>query len=554
MRNNQPVTMNEYVLKADEFIVSKTDLKGRITFVNRPFIDISGFTEEELIGSPHNIVRHPDMPVEAYADLWKTLQSGNPWQGMVKNRCKNGDFYWVQANANPIWDEGRVVGYMSLRVKPSRQQIDEAETFYRSLRDGRVSGWTIRHGLPARKGVRGLLARGSRWVSVRTALLLQGLMGLLALALLLLILAQASDWLPANTAQLHLDAMLAGGLVALSGLIAVIVQRSLISPLHALEQACQSISSGALSMQETLLKADGASRLRHALNTMRGNISSIVLDIRSAVGQISTASTQVSSTAQSLSQSTTEQAASIEETSATLEQATASIRQNADNARLTDSMAQQAAAQAQQGGTAVQGTVSAMQSIAERISIIDDIAYQTNMLALNAAIEAARAGEHGKGFAVVAAEVRKLAERSQVAAKEIGDLATSTVKQADAAGALLAQVVPAISKTSDLVQEITAASEEQSTGMQQINQAVSQLNGVTQQNASASEELAATAEDMEDQALQLQRVMSQFRLTGESANSWNSVDISRKVGTQTAFPPAKRTQQSTVTVDGFIEF
>jgi aerotaxis receptor len=554
MRNNQPVTKNEYVLKADEFIVSKTDLKGRLTFVNRPFIEISGFTEDELIGSPHNIVRHPDMPVEAYADLWKTLQSGNPWQGMVKNRCKNGDFYWVQANANPIWDEGRVVGYMSLRVKPSRQQIEEAETFYRSLRDGRASGWTIRHGLAARKGARGLLARGSRWISARTALLLQALMGLSALALLLLILAQSSGWLPANRAQLHLDAMLAGGLVTLSGLIAVIVQRSLISPLRALERACQSISSGALSMQETLLKADGASRLSHALNTMRGNISSIVLDIRSAVNQISTASTQVSSTAQSLSQSTTEQAASIEETSATLEQATASIRQNADNARLTDSMAQQAATQARQGGESVQQTVTAMQSISERISIIDDIAYQTNMLALNAAIEAARAGEHGKGFAVVAAEVRKLAERSQFASKEIGDLARSTVKQADTAGTLLAQVVPAISSTSDLVQEITAASEEQSTGMQQINQAVSQLNGITQQNASVSEELAATAEGMEDQALQLQRVMSQFRLTGESANSWNAVDISRTVGAQTAFPPAKRTQQSTVTVDDFVKF
>ena len=206
----------------------------------------------------------------------------------------------------------------------------------------------------------------------------------------------------------------------------------------------------------------------------------------------------------------------MEETSATLEQATASIRQNADNARLTDSMAQQAAGQAREGGAAVQGTVSAMQAIAERISIIDDIAYQTNMLALNAAIEAARAGEHGKGFAVVAAEVRKLAERSQVAAKEIGDLATSTVKQAGAAGSLIAQMAPNISKTSDLVQGIAAASEEQSTGMQQINQAVAQLSAVTQQNASASEQLAATAEEMNAQAQALQESMAGFRLSQEA--------------------------------------
>jgi methyl-accepting chemotaxis protein len=189
-------------------------------------------------------------------------------------------------------------------------------------------------------------------------------------------------------------------------------------------------------------------------------------------------------------------------------------------------MAQQAAQQAREGGAAVQGTVSAMQAIAERISIIDDIAYQTNMLALNAAIEAARAGEHGKGFAVVAAEVRKLAERSQVAAKEIGDLATSTVKQADAAGALIAQMAPAISKTSDLVREITAASEEQSTGMQQINQAVAQLNAVTQQNASASEELAATAEEMNAQATALQDLIGQFKIEAESRPAPSSVSAS----------------------------
>jgi aerotaxis receptor len=554
MRNNQPVTMTEYVLKENEFIVSKTDLKGHITFVNRPFMDISGFTEEELIGSAHNIVRHPDMPVEAYADLWRTLKSGNPWQGMVKNRCKNGDFYWVQANANPIWDNGRVVGYMSLRVKPSRHQVEQAETFYRSLREGRAPGWTIRNGLAARKGIRGVLARGAGWVSGQRTLLLLGLLGLSSATLLGMFVAQQLGVPSFNPTTLRIGAGVAGLMVALCAVLAVTVRKTLISPLRALEQVCQAISSGALGMQDTQLKADGASRLAHALNTMRGNVASIVLDIRAAVRQISNASTQVSSTAQSLSQATTEQAASIEETSATLEQATASISQNADNARLTDTMAQQAASQATQGGQAVEQTVIAMQAIAERISIINDIAYQTNMLALNAAIEAARAGEHGKGFAVVAAEVRKLAERSQVAAKEIGDLATSTVKQADTAGSLLKQMVPAISKTSDLVQEITAASEEQSTGMQQINQAVSQLNAVTQQNASASEELAATAEEMEDQALQLQRVMSQFRLTGEIAQTWGAAQVSNKVDLGTARRQSQPKQQSAVATADYVKF
>ena len=290
------------------------------------------------------------------------------------------------------------------------------------------------------------------------------------------------------------------------------ITRSITRPLAAAVVVAQQVAQGDLSVRVATGGRDETGQLLNALAEMVTRLTAIIGAVRASAEQLLSASTQVSATSQSLSQATSEQAASVEETSATLEQATASIRQNADNARLTDAMAQQAAGQAQEGGAAVQGTVAAMQSIAERISIIDDIAYQTNMLALNAAIEAARAGEHGKGFAVVAAEVRKLAEKSQAAAKEIGDLATSTVKQADAAGALIAQMAPNISKTSDLVQEITAASEEQSTGMQQINQAVAQLSAVTQQNASASEELAATAEEMHAQATALQDSMAGFRL------------------------------------------
>jgi methyl-accepting chemotaxis protein len=196
----------------------------------------------------------------------------------------------------------------------------------------------------------------------------------------------------------------------------------------------------------------------------------------------------------------------------------ASIAQNTENAKVTDGMASKAATEAAEGGEAVKRTVEAMKSIAGKIGIIDDIAYQTNLLALNAAIEAARAGEHGKGFAVVAAEVRKLAERSQVAAQEIGELAGGSVEMAERAGKLLDEMVPSIRKTSDLVQEITAASEEQSTGVGQVNTAMNQLNQATQQNASASEELAATAEEMSGQAEQLQQLVSFFKVEGNGAS------------------------------------
>lgn len=338
----------------------------------------------------------------------------------------------------------------------------------------------------------------------------------------------------ASSAQIN-RLLLVVGLVGLLSIflgfgLAYLVSRSITRPLNRAVDLTETVADGDLNQTIDIKSKDEVGQLIEALNRMVERLRSVVGDVKVAVSNVAAGSEQMSSTAEQLSQGASEQAASAEEASSSMEQMGSNITQNSENAQQTERIAVKAANDAEQSGTAVRTTVQAMKDIAEKIAIIEEIARQTDLLALNAAIEAARAGEHGKGFAVVASEVRKLAERSQQAAGEIGDLSASSVSVAEQAGQLLEKLVPDIQRTAQLVQEISAASAEQTTGTEQINMALQQLDQVIQQNAAASEEMASSAEELSSQAQSMAATVSYFKLDARLISEGNGMSMAQLSG------------------------
>jgi aerotaxis receptor len=515
MRNNHPVTQREYQFPDDVTLMSVTDTQSHITYANEAFIEVSGFDRDELMGQPHNVVRHPDMPPEAFADMWATLKGGESWTALVKNRRKDGDHYWVRANATPIERGGQVCGYISVRTKPSRDEIAAAEDLYRRFREGRARGLAFRKGVIVRTGWLGwtsvFASMPVRW-RIRLACTLAALIAAGPLALLGL---TAVQW------AIGAGAAVFGALAA-----CIMLERQLAAPLTGILRHAQYGANSFQAPNVHLPRVDEVGLLMRVVNQSVLNLRVPINDLARRARVLDRSSGEISQASGDLSSRTESQASALEQTAASMEQLGATVKQNADNAHQANHLAKSASDVAAKGGEAVSRVVGTMKDIsdasrriADIIGVIDGIAFQTNILALNAAVEAARAGEQGRGFAVVASEVRSLAQRSAEAAKEIKSLITASVEQVeqgsalvDEAGTTMQEVVASIRRVTDLMGEISAASAEQSSGVSQVGDAVVQMDQGTQQNAALVEEMSAAAMALKQQAQDLLDTVEAFKI------------------------------------------
>ncbi len=505
MRDNGPITDTEVPVPDGALLVSQTDPKGRITFANDTFVAISGFTREELVGSPHNIVRHPHMPKEAFGDLWTTIKAGRPWEALVKNRTKQGNFYWVRANVTPVVENGELQGFISIRTRPERAAVEEAEAAYAAIREGRARGLRLEAGMLTRTG---LAARARRLVS--------GIAGGTVLAFVLVFAISAAGLVAAAAGAgllaplLALLASLVFAIVAIatmlrrlrdslgriatqfgalaSGDVRHVIEMVPVVELGAISRLLRSLRARLAYAEEVKAQqeADAAAKrvvaLREMADTVESTVNETAEEVRRTMGamtasaaEMSEASGAVNHNADDAAQAASEALSSAQAVAAATEQLAASVREITNRITHASGVTREAA---QDGETAKQA-ITQLRNEVERIghitSLIADIANQTNLLALNATIEAARAGDAGKGFAVVAAEVKKLAGQTAQAtgdiSSQIAEIQRATTETVD----VVTRIGGKVEEIDQVSTAIAAAMEEQSVATQEISRSVASV-------------------------------------------------------------------------------
>jgi len=515
MRNNLPVTQREHDFPADATLMSVTDPQSRITYANEAFINVSGFAAEDIVGQPHNLVRHPDMPPAAFGDMWATLKAGESWTGLVKNRRRNGDHYWVRANATPVMRHGQPVAFMSVRTKPSREEVAGAEHLYAAMREGRANGLRFHKGVVLKRGA-------MAWQTWLKTMPVRWRIRLPVFAMTVLSIAAAAM---SGLSMMALAAFV-GAYLALTFLALWFIEAQVTRPLETVMEHAKRVSAGDMSKSVHLDRVDEVGLTLRSINQLGLMFRWVIDDVAAQVVNVQSSSSDIAQGNNDLSARTEQAAASLQETAASMEQMSATVRNNADASRQAEQLAASASGAAAQGGAVVgevnetmAGITASSKRIGDIIGVIDGIAFQTNILALNAAVEAARAGEQGRGFAVVAGEVRSLAQRSAEAAKEIKSLISDSVqrveqgsRQVEDAGRSMSEIVEQVKRVSDLIAEIGSATREQSSGIGQVSDAVSHLDQTTQQNAALVEQSAAASANLSRQATQLVNAVAVFRM------------------------------------------